>query len=521
LEKTKLIPADGGILKEVVIGQPQSLNPLLSPLNDADKDLSELLFSGILKYNNEGELIEDLAREYKILNNGKTYEFTLKENLLWSDGEKISADDIIFTIESLQDPKTQSPLRLSWQDIVEKVEKIDDLTIKVTLTDPYPPFIENFTLKILPKHIFKEIKPQEFSSKPREKIIGSGPFKIKSVEEDEEQIIKKIILDRNPNFYGKSPFLDEIEITFVENEVDLLEWKGKATSLAGISARNKDVLADGFKIYSLSLPRYFALFLNQEQKLLARKEIREALVLATPKKEVVDKVLLGEGRIIDSPFLSENQIGGDFKKYKFNLEEAKKKLEEAEWKDKNNDKIRERVIKEGEKAQKLEFTLYTVDQEQLKKVAAIIQDSWQKIGVKLNIEALEPTDLLQNNIKKRKYDILLFGQALNMRADPFPFWHSTQKEYPGLNLSLYQDNKVDEILEKSVKEIDEKKRKELLQSFQKKVTEDIPAIFLYSPNYLYAAKKEIKGVSGKYIIDSSKRFIDIEKWYAFQTRVPN
>ena len=518
LENTKIEPADGGILKEVIMGQPQSLNPLFSLLNDADRDVSELIFSGLLKYTKDGKLIEDLAKEYKLSSDGKVYEFTLKDGLLWSDGEKITADDVVFTIESIKNPEVQSPFRLAWQDV--KVKKKDEQNVKFILKNPYFPFLENFTFKILPSHVFKDVAPQELFSKPREEIASSGSLKIKSIEKGEEGRIKKIVLDKNPNFHGKSLFLDEIELIFATDELELAELKTQATNLPNISSKDKSNFEENFKIYSLSLPRYFALFLNQENKILSQKEIRESLALATPKEAIINQVLVGEGRIAEGPFLEENKIGGEFKKYKFNSEEAKKKLGEAGWKDGNKDGTREKVIKKGEKPTSLELNLFTVDQEELKETAQIIQKKWGGAGIKLNINAIEGEKLRQDYITERKYDILLFAQGLYMMADPSSFWHSSQKSYPGSNLSLYQNSKIDEILKKSIAELDSEKRKTLLQSFQQKLTEDIPAIFLYSPNYLYAVDKKVKGIDGKYIIDPSKRFIGIESWYIKEKRVP-
>ncbi len=516
LQNTKIVPADGGIFKEAVIGQPQSLNPLFSMLNDADRDVSELIFSGLLSYDNNGNLVEDLAKEYEVSADGKTYQFTLKDNLLWSDGNPLTTNDIVFTIEAIKNTKVQSPLRLTWQDV--KVEKIDEKTITFTINSPYLPFLENFTFKILPQHIFQDIDPQEYS-KPKEKIIGSGPFKIKTIEKDKDDKIKKIILEKNQNFYGKSPFLEEIELSFVENEDELLKLKNKKTALANISPQNKEILSKRFNIYSLFLPRYFALFLNQDNKILSQKEVREALALATPKKEIIDKTLLGEGRIVEGPLLEENKIEAEVQTYNFNLEEAKKKLDEAQWLDSNNDGIREKVLKEGEEATPLELNLITISQSQLQKTAEILQNTWQEIGVKLNIQALEGEKLRQDHISQRQYDILLYAQGLYMIPDPSSFWHSTQKEYPGLNFSLYQQSEVDDLLKKSIEEIDKTKRQELLQSFAKKLTEDIPAIFLYSPNYLYAVDKKVKGVEVKYILNPSQRFIDIENWYINEKRV--
>ena len=517
LENTKVVPTKGGILREVMVGQPQSLNPLFALLNDADRDISELIFAGLLKYDQEGSLIKDLAKDYKISKDGKIYEFTLKDNLFWSDGEEITTQDIVFTIESVRNPEVQSPLRLIWQEV--KVEKTDNKTIKFILPNPYPPFLENFTFKILPYHIFNKVSPQAFILEPPQNLTSSGQFEIKVIEKDSENKIRKIILERNPNFHGKASFLEKIEITFIPTTGDFPTWKNKALSFAGISSEQKSIFKENFNIYKLSVPRYFALFLNQNKSILSQKEVREALAFATPKNEIIEKILLGEARIIDSPFLPENRIEGDFKQYKFNLKKAQEILEKAGWQDKDKDGIREKILKEGEKATPLKLILFTVEQEELKKAAEIIQARWKEIGVKLVIRTLEPTKLLQENIKERKYDILLFGQGLSIIPDPYPFWSSFQKEYPGLNLSLYQNKDIDELLKNSREELNSKKRRGLLQKAQQKITDDIPAIFLYSPYYLYAVRDEVKGIDGKYIVDPSKRFINIENWYIYEKRV--
>ena len=517
LENTKVVPTKGGILREVMVGQPQSLNPLFALLNDADRDISELIFAGLLKYDQEGSLIKDLAKDYKISKDGKIYEFTLEDNLFWSDGEEITTQDIVFTIESVRNPEVQSPLRLIWQEV--KVEKTDNKTIKFILPNPYPPFLENFTFKILPYHIFNKVSPQAFILEPPQNLTSSGQFEIKVIEKDSENKIRKIILERNPNFHGKASFLEKIEITFIPTTGDFPTWKNKALSFAGISSEQKSIFKENFNIYKLSVPRYFALFLNQNKSILSQKEVREALAFATPKNEIIEKILLGEARIIDSPFLPENRIEGDFKQYKFNLKKAREILEKAGWQDKDKDGIREKILKEGEKTTPLKLILFTVEQEELKKAAEIIQARWKEIGVKLVIRTLEPTKLLQENIKERKYDILLFGQGLSIIPDPYPFWSSFQKEYPGLNLSLYQNKDIDELLKNSREELNSKKRRGLLQKAQQKITDDIPAIFLYSPYYLYAVRDEVKGIDGKYIVDPSKRFINIENWYIYEKRV--
>lgn len=518
MEKTKLVPAEGGVLREIIIGQPQTLNPIFSLLNDADRDISELLFSGFLKYDKDGNLIKDLAQDYKISEDGKSYEFTLKDNLFWSDGANITVDDVVFTIETVQNPKApQNLFRLSFRDV--KVEKISDKAVKFSLPEVYSPFIENFTLKLIPKHIFEEIKPQEFFSKMVEEVVSSGPFKLKAIEKGNDGKIKKIVLDKNQNYYQKKPYISQLELIFVENKTELSKLKDQLANLSDIIPTDKERLRKDFNFYSLYPTRYFALFLNQKNKFLSQKEVREALAIAAPKNEIIAQIFLGEARQIDSPFLPENKVGGEFKKYEFNLEEAKKILDENGWKV-GADGIREKVFEEGKEPLKLELNLFTVTQSELVETAKIVQKKWQEIGMKLNIQDMDGEKLRQECLIGRNYDILLLGVSLNFIPDLSPFWLSSQKEYPGRNFSLYESKEADEILKNAAKEINEEKRRELLLSFQTKITDDLPAIFLFSPNYLYAVRKEIRGIDEMYIIDPSKRFIGVENWYIKEKRVP-
>jgi peptide/nickel transport system substrate-binding protein len=511
---TKVVPKEGGTIKEVIVGEPQSFNPIFAPLNDADKDISELIYGSLLKYNEQGEIEPDLAKEYKVSSNGKIYTFTLRKKLLWSDGQKITADDIIFTMDTIQSPEVQSPLRVTFQGV--KVTKVDERHVKFKLDNPYPSFIENLNFKIIPKHIFQEINPQELSSFIPENPANSGPFKLVEVGKEEERI-KNITLEKNENYYKGPPYLQKFEITFVDTKEEALDLASKMTNLGDVSAKDEETLGEAFDIYPLHSPRYFALFLNQQKSPLTEEKVREAMALATPKSKIIEKVFNKQARGVNSPFLPENRVKGKYKVYRFNLKQAKNKLKKDGWVYKKKGGVREKEI-DG-KDVSLKFTIYTVDQKDLLAVANIIKDNWSKVGIKVEIKKYEPQELLQSIIKERKYDILLFGHSLMMIPEPYSFWHSSQIEYPGLNLSLYENEEVDDLLDKAREETDIKTRRKILRQVQKKVTEDIPAIFLYSPNYLYAIRTHIKGFNGKYIIDPSKRFIGIEGWYIYEKRV--
>lgn len=177
-ENTKISPSQGGTFTGGIIGQPRLINPIFAPANDADRDLSELIFSGLLKYDSQGKLIPDLAENYQIADEGKIFEFNLKENLFWQKGRPISADDIVFTVKTIQNPDYKSPLRPSWLGV--EAEKISEKKVRFTLKNSSAIFLENTTLKILPKHIWQDIDPNNFPlSVFNLKPVGSGPYKIK------------------------------------------------------------------------------------------------------------------------------------------------------------------------------------------------------------------------------------------------------------------------------------------------------------------------------------------------------
>jgi len=584
-KNTEKVPAKGGTHIEGVIGQPRFINPVYAN-SDVDRDLVQLIFSGLMKYDENIQIVPDLAERYEIEEQGKVYKFYLKEDLVWQDKTPLTADDVIFTIKTIQNPDFKSPLQANWVGI--EVEKINELEIKFTLKKPYGAFIENCILGILPKHIWQSVSSENFAFEPFNlEPIGSGPYKLKKIKQNSSNKIKYLILAQNPFYYAKKPNISKIEFLFFTNEEELIK-AAKKGKIKGLSLTSSADLRTKWQNYSLLLPRYFAVFFNQEKsKVLAEKEVRLALNYGINKTEISQK-------IVNSPILPE--IYG-FEQpseiYEFDIEKAKNILEQAGFKDEDGDGLREKIItkepafkfktrlakgsngKEVTELQKclakfpdiypegkvtgyfgeqtkqavikfqekyigevtgtvgpstraklneicfeepdeilaLKFSLVTVDQPQMVENAELLKEQWKALGVELEIETYSLFQLEQDFIKPRNYESLLFGEVLGAIPDPFPFWHSSQKKDPGLNLALYENSKADKLLEENRKESDPEIRAEKLVLFQDVLIEDVPAIFLYSPDYIYLASKEIKGIEIKKITDPSKRFVGIENWY--------
>jgi peptide/nickel transport system substrate-binding protein len=603
LKNTEIQPKPGGDYTEGLIGQPRFLNPIYAQTNDVDRDLVELLFSGLVKYDTDGKIIPDLAEKYEIKEQGRVYEFTLKENILWQDGKPLTADDVIFTIETIQNSDYKSPVRANFLGVT--VEKISDLGVRFSLKNPYLPFLERTTVKILPKHIWEEIPPDSFPLTTFNlQPIGSGPYKIKKVEKNNSDKIKSLVLERNPNYFAQKPNISKITFLFFDNDKQLIA-AAQGKKIKGFSLISSQSLKTEFKNYNIILPRYFALFFNsQKSKILKEKKVREALNYGTNKQEII-KNLFGEdqsfAQIVQSPILP--QVYGfqpPASKYEFDIEKAKDLLEKAGFKDKNGK--REKVIKKkqafqfesnlkkgsqgtevkelqkclaqdpevypeaditgwfGSLTQKavirfqekyskdilepwgfkqgtglvskttraklneicfespeeilpLKFSLVVPEQAQLVECANLLKKQWQELGVEIKIETKNPSQLEKEVIKPRDYEMFLFGQLLASIPDPFPFWHSSQKRDPGLNLALYENKNADKLLEKARESQDFQNLTENLEKFQNILIEDAPVVFLYSPDYIYLVSKEIKGINLKMITEPSKRFSQIENWY--------
>jgi len=410
----------GGSFSEGLLGEPRHINPLLSQSSDADRDLVSLIFSGLLRYNEEGKLIPDLAKSYDISSDGLNYTVYLKENASWHDGQPVTADDIIFTIQTAQNPDYASLQRINWQGV--EIEKANDKTIIFKLKNKYAQFLNNLTLEIIPKHIWQNVKPINFAlSEYNLKPVGSGPYKFDKFKKDSLGRIRTYELDSYRNYYDGRPYINDIEIKFYDNEDELINAynTNEIRNIAYISPQNFNKLKfkQRINIQKLKMPRYFGVFFNPSQgPILANKNVRLALAYATNKEEIIGKILDGNGLAVNSPLLDGIlSANSDVKKYGHNPEEAKKVLAADGW---GNPDVNG-ILKKRD--QPLSIKITTSTWPELNAVANLLKEQWAAIGVEVTVEAL-PTPQLQQVIKDRSYQALLFGEILNIDPDPFSLW---------------------------------------------------------------------------------------------------
>lgn len=509
------IPANGGTLTEGIIGTPRFINPVLA-ISDADRDMTTLIYSGLMRPDNKGGLIPDLAEKFEISEDGLSYTFTLRPDLVWQDGEHITSDDIIFTIQQAKDPSIKSPKRASWEGV--SVERIDDKNIRFVLSKPYTPFLENTTIGILPKHIWKDAISEQMSfSEFNINPIGSGPYKVKKINRNSSGIVNSYELIPNKKFALDKPHIETLILHFYPSEKELLSsyQRGDVDCISAIAPQTAEkIKRSNSNLKTPSLPRVFAVFFNQNNaKIFSYKEVRYALNLATDKKKIIDEVLQGFGTQLEYPIppgtfgaLSTEEEETSVP----NIAEAKALLEKNGWAFK--DGVWQR--KEKREVLRLEFSLATSDAPDLKQTAELLKSMWEAMGAKVNLKIFEIGDLNQNIIRPRKYDSLLFGEIVGRDPDPFVFWHSSQRNDPGLNIALYANIKVDKLLEQARISTDEDERRKEYEEFQKELIKDIPAVFLFSPKFIYLMPNNLKGTEQiESITVPSERFSQIYKWY--------
>jgi peptide/nickel transport system substrate-binding protein len=517
LHFTKAVAVPGGEYSEAVVGQPMFVNPILASGNDVDQDLCELIFSSLFKYDENGRLAPDLAESYQVSDDKLTYSIKLKSGVKWHDGEAFSADDVLFTIQAVQDPAFKSPLRQSWQGV--GVEAVDDSTINFILPAPYVFFLNNLTVGILPRHIWEGIPPSNFILADYNlRPVGSGPYEFSDIAKDNEGNILNFQLIANDDYYDQKPYIKSFNLSFYFDEDSAIDAYNKK-QVFGVGYISPSKISDlksrrSSNIHSINIPRYYAVFFNQQRsKVMADRDVRKALSMATDRKAIVEQVLKGEGKELFSP-IPPGTFGftDDVKKFDFDAEKANKALDDAGWK-KGDDGIR----KKNDLV--FEINLVTTDWPDLVATADILKAEWEAIGARVNLEELGVSDIQQNVIRPREYDALLFGQVLGIDPDPYAFWHSSQTRDPGLNLSLYSNPDVDKLLEKIRQEADETQRIDDYKKFQQNITDDIPAIFLYSPNYLYVTNGTVQGININSMVTPDKRFSNVEQWYVKTKRV--
>ncbi|OGZ96193.1 MAG: hypothetical protein A3I44_04720 [Candidatus Sungbacteria bacterium RIFCSPLOWO2_02_FULL_51_17] len=516
MRHTVSAPKSGGAYREGSLREPKLINPIYLSNNDTDRDIAALIFSSMLFYDSEGVVQQDLAEAFSISDDGKVYTITLHKDAVWHDGEPLTAEDVLFTIKAIQNPEYKSPLRANFQGVT--VEQTDDHTIEFTLKQPYSPFIDNLTVGILPKHIWEQIPPANTLSEFNIKPVGSGKYEFSKYKQSEGSITYYELV-YNKKYYRQKPFIRTVAFSFYPDERELANAykRGEIDAMRSVTRAQEDMLdpSPDLVLYRLDFPRMFAVFLNANKNTaFSDAKVRQALHSGIDRKKLLE-ILDEDARIIDVPLPSSIITADHVTETAFDEEAAKALLEKAGWKDYDANGFREK--KEGigkkETITPLAIHLVTSNLPELERVATFIKEYWGRLGAEVTVETWPLAELESQILRPRNYDALLFGEVYNHNPDPFAFWHSSQIRDPGLNIAMYSNRKADTLLEEARRSTDPELRKKKYEEFQKIVADDFGALFLWTPQYAYAARNTIYGINLKSVVFPSERFNEIETWY--------
>jgi peptide/nickel transport system substrate-binding protein len=390
------------------------------------------------------------------------------------------------------------------------------------LKKPYASFLESTTMPIMPKDLW-ENTPIELNN-ANINPVGSGPYMIEKTVKKSSGAIDYFDLVPFKKFALGKPYIKNLRVRFYPSEEDLIKalTNGEVNEINSITPVNAEILREkNYKVASTVLPRVFGLFFNQNQnQIFTDKAITRAINGAIDKNKIIKNVLFNYATTIDSPIppgmlanqSTESMTTPDREK---TLEKIESDLAKAGWK-KGTSGFLEKTTTDNKKkktTKTIEFSISTGNTEELVKTAILIKEDLEKIGMKVDVKTFETGNLNQNVIRPRKYDVLLFGEIINHESDLFAFWHSSQRRDPGLNVAMYTNAKVDKILEDAFITVDETNRIKKYQQFESEIDKDIPAVFLYSPNFIYVIPKDLKNAEIRRMIYPSDIFANVFSWY--------
>ncbi len=518
---TAFRPAPGGTYVEGVGSYPQTLNPLLSAYNDADSDVSSLVFSGLTRLDLQGAPQPDLAERWDLDQSGLTYTFHLRSNALWHDGTPVTARDVAFTVRLLQDPDYPGPPDVGalWRSVT--VEVVDDTTIRFGLPEPYAPFVDYTTIGILPAHLLEgtsaaELPTLAFNRQP----VGTGPFQVEAVN-SEAGHITSVLLKRFTNYYGTRPYLDNVLLRFYPNPQAALA-AAQTGEVEGVARVPATLLKEAWAIpdmafYSAPMAEMEMLFLNTTLSTtlpLNQARFRQGLFYALDRETLIQDVLQGQALLARTPlvpgtwaYTTTNVIS-----YTSNPDIALARFKEAGWTREAPTETLHNIYGDA-----LAFTLLTLDTPQEVATANLLAEQWANVGISVTVKPLKATEL-STALSERAYEAALVRVALAGDPDPYPFWHETQAE-TGQNYTGFRHRRISEVIEMARQTYDQEKRQAYYAEFQQLFMEEVPAFPLYVPIYTYAVKARVYDVQLGPLMRSGDRFRNIADWYVLRRKV--
>lgn len=511
----------GGIYKEGMLSTFTNASPVYAT-TEADQIVSRLVFSGLMKYDQNGEIAGDLAEDYTLDTHNTTYTFKLKPGLRWHDGKPLTSEDVVFTFQTIQNPDVQSPLRSSFQGVTATA--IDARTVAIKLPTPLTSFIYNLNIGIIPKHILAGIPAVELRSADFNTIkpVGAGPFKMSAVEvtgEGSDDVKQQVALTAFEEYNSGPPKLQEIVVnTFASKEKLAEAFRSREINAAsGFTEIPKELENDkNLQDHSYLLRAANMVFFKVSEGALADQKLRSALVQATDTESIIRNLGYQTHPVVE-PFLSgQSTFDPKLAQASFSLDAAKASLDAAGWlPGKNGVRAKSGVP--------LKFELTVQDNVENRKVANQLREQWRKVGADVKVVLLSAEDF-QVSLSAHNYQAVLHSIPIGVDPDVFVYWESTQADIRSayrLNLSEYKDKATDAALLAGRSREDPSLRAAKYRPFLQSWKRDAPAIGLYQPRLLYITNRPVEGLPKGSIASPVERTANVYNWQIRQAKVTN
>ncbi|MFD0715379.1 peptide-binding protein [Paenibacillus sp. GCM10027626] len=496
---------DGGEITTAYLSEPKGFIRFWAT-DVYSSEVIELVFSSLYRFNEKQDIVPDLAEgEPQFSEDKKVMTIKIRNDAKFSDGQPVTADDVVFTYNIPINPEHVSPRKGTF-DAIEKVEKVDDTTIKFTFKEPYAGYIDTLIYNIMPQHLLKDASVKDMDKSDFYKNpVGSGPFKLQEWKSGQY-----LTFVRNENYYGKAG-LDKVTIKIIPDANAMMaQLQTGEINVVDVPADNLAVIEDyasknpdKLKLQKgITSSAYIYAGWNLANPLFQDKNVRKALTMAIDRQAIVDSVAEGQGELIHSQTTpSYWNYTDDVPKFDYNVEQAKKLLEEAGWKDTDGDGI---LDKDGKK---FEFEMRTNQGNKVREqVMTVVQQQLKEVGISVIPQTMEGSAFI-NEFLAKNFTSVIFGWDISGDPNPKGIWHSSEIE-SGMNTISYSNPEVDKLIEEDLQTFDKDKRKELLGKIDALIAEDQPYTFIYSPTRTMAYPANLEGFNPE---RSGLR--EVDKWH--------
>ncbi|WP_255452418.1 ABC transporter substrate-binding protein [Sporosarcina sp. ANT_H38] len=474
----------------------EGLNPILEETN-----LDALLFRGLMRFDENNKTITDIAESYTVSQDNLTYTFNLKDDIKFHDGELLTAEDVIFTIESILDDANASFLKADFAE-VDSLKEVDKFTFELTLKHPFIQILDKLTVPILPKHAFEnvEMRTAKFNSHP----IGAGPYMF-----DKWDRGNSLTLKAYNDFHGTKPSIEKVIFKFIpDSNVRALQLKSGEVDIALLDPVQAISLKDeqNIEIHDIESADYRGILYNMNKELWKDVNVRRAFSYATDRTAIVKGILKGYGTEAYSPLQKHAFNNAEVEKYTYNVEKAETLLDEAGWKE-EKDGFR---YKDGEK---LSFTITVPVTDTVRvNIANYTAEGFKAIGADVKVAALDWSAI---TIEDTDAFVIAWGSPYDADHHTHILFHTDQssKISSGYNYGNYSNAKVDALLEKGRLLTDTEERKAVYKEFQTELALDPPFDFIAYANAIYGINKNLGGVKERILGHHGSGFLwNVEEW---------